>query len=424
MRSTKHCGKRPVRFPLLARRDFVRLWAAATVSSAGTQVSALAIPLTAILLLHAGAFQVGLLIASTYLPLALFGLPMGAFADRVRRRPLLITADLLRAAALATVPAAFLFHELRIEQLYAVGLVVGTFDVLFDVSHGSYLPSLVEPKLLVDANARLQLSEQGASTLGPAAASVLVTALGAPVAVAVNAASFALSALLLASIGHREREPAVSDAPRRILAEISEGLRYVARRPSLRALTATAGLTNLFLRMIQAVLLIRLARDAGLPPPLIGAVLSIGEAGFFIGALVAGRVRRRFGLGNTLAGSAAIISLSGLPIALAPNRLAAALTAAGLFVYGVAAVIWTINSSAYRQATTPSELLGRVGSVMRVAAWGTIPIASVTGGAIGSAIGAQGAMVVAAIGALIAPLPILVWRFRHGAPEGEALGAA
>lgn len=173
---------------------------------------------------------------------------------------------------------------------------------------------------------------------------------------------------------------------------------------------ATGSLTNLFLRMLSAVLLIRLARDAGLPTAVIGLVLSIGEAGFFAGALIADRVSERAGLMKTFRWTSVVIGVSALPIALAPVRFAAPLTAVGLFVYGFAAVVWTVNAAGYRQAETPNDMLGRVSSATRVASWGTIPIASIIGGAIAGAWGAQAAMVVAAIGALAAPIPVFLWR--------------
>lgn len=404
-----------MKLTLIRNRDFMKLWTGATVSAVGTQISALAIPLTAIVLLKASAFEVGLLIAAKYLPLALIGLLAGAVADRVSRRTLLVACDLGRALVLASVPAAYFLHALSIWELASVSLVGGTLDVFFDVAHPAYVVGLVDRSLLVEANARLQLSEQGASTIGPALASLLIALVGGPLAVAVDAVSFLGSAVALLTItAAGARLPA--SAPRtRIATEIVAGLRFVVRHESLRALVAASSLTNLFLRMLNAVLLIRLARDAGLPAPAIGLVLSIGEAGFFVGSLVAAKVTRRFGLANTFTFAALMVAVSGLPVALAPVPLAPTLTALGLFVYGAAAVIWTINASAYRQTVTPPDMLGRVGAVSRVASWGMIPIASLIGGAFGAKFGAQPAMVIAAFGALLAPLPVVMWRWREGA---------
>jgi len=372
-------------------------------------------PITAILVLRAGAFEVGLLMAATYLPLTLFGLFAGAWADRVRRRPLLVTADIIRAVVIGSVPVAYAVHALAMPQLYAVALIAGTLTLLFDVAHGSYLPDLVDRESLVAANSLLQISEQGASVLGPAAGALLVTAVGAPLALVVDAVSFVGSAAVLLTIAHREPQPEHAPAPA-IFKEIAEGIRYVASRPSLRAFATSSFLSNLFLRMISAVLVLHLVRAAGLKPSVVGVVLSVGEVGFLGGALTVGRLRKRLSLPATLSIATAVIALSGLPIALAPLSLAGEMAAFGLFAYGFAATTWTVSSGAYRQSTTPSALLGRTGSVMRVAAWGPIPIASVVAGAIAAASSTRTAMLIAAIGALSTALPVNIWRLR-GAPD-------
>lgn len=401
--------------PLRRNADFMRLWAAATISAAGSQVTAFAMPITAIVVLRAAAFEVGLLMAATYLPLTVFGLFAGAWADRVRRRPLLVAADLARAVVIGSIPIAYTLHALSMTHLYVAALSAGTLTVVFDVAHGSYVPALVERDSLVAANARLQVSEQGASVLGPALGALLVTAIGAPAALVVDAISYLGSAAVLLTISRRE-EPPTSARDRRLIGEIAVGLRYVASRPSLRAFAATSLLSNLFLRMIGTILVLHLIRGAGVAPAVVGVVLSVGEAGFLVGAFAPGLLRRRVSLPVTLAITAAVIAVSSLPIALAPLDEAVPLTALGLFGYGFAAVIWTITAGAYRQATTPSDLLGRTSSVMRVAALGPVPLAALIAGWIASASGTRTAMIVAACGALFAALPVNVWRLQ-GAPD-------
>jgi MFS family permease len=168
--------------------------------------------------------------------------------------------------------------------------------------------------------------------------------------------------------------------------------------------------------MISVVLVLHLVRTAGLTPLVVGAVLSVGEAGFLVGALSIGRIRRRLSMRAMLTAAGVVIAVSGFPIALAPLQLAVPLTALGLFVYGFAAVGWTVSASGYRQATTPSELLGRTGSVARVAAWGPIPVAAVVAGGVAAAGGTRTAMVVGAVGAITTAFPIVAWRLR-GAPD-------
>lgn len=398
--------------PLRRNADFMRLWAAATISAGGSQVTAFALPIAAIVVLRASAFEVGLLMAATYLPLTVFGLFAGAWADRVRRRPLLVIADLGRGAVIGSIPIAYSVHALSMAHLYVAALLAGTFTVIFDVAHGSYVPALVERESLVAANARLQVSEQGASVLGPALGAFLVTAIGAPPALAVDALSYLGSAAVLLTISHREAAAAPAPERRRIIGEIAVGLRYVASRPSLRAFAATSLLSNLFLRMIGTILVLHLVRVAGVPPAVVGIVLSVGEAGFLVGAFAPGFLRRRLSIPVTLAIAAAVIAVSSLPIALAPLDRAVPLTALGLFAYGFAAVIWTITAGAYRQATTPSDLLGRTSSVMRVAALGPVPLAALVAGGIASTSGTRTAMIVAAAGALFAALPVNIWRLQ------------
>lgn len=404
---------RPDPVGLRRNADFIRLWAAAAVSSAGSQVTAFALPITAILVLKANAFEVGLLMAATYAPLTVFGLLAGAWADRVRRRPLLVAADFLRAAVIASVPLAYSAHLLSMPHLYVVALVAGTLTVLFDVAHGSYLPELVDRDALVAANARLQVTEQGASVLGPAAGALLVTAVGAPLALIVDAVSFLGSAAVLLTIRHREKDRAALNKERTsILEEIAAGLRYVASRPSLRAFATSSSLANLFLRMISTVLVLHLIRVVGLSPNAVGVVLSLGEAGFLAGALSVGAIRMRLSMPNTLTVAVVLIACSAWPIALAPGtaNLAIPLTSAGLFIYGFAAVAWTVSSGAYRQATTPPDLLGRTGSVMRVAAWGPIPLSALIAGTLASATSTRAVLVVAAAGAMAAVAPVGLWR--------------
>jgi Transmembrane secretion effector len=298
-----------------------------------------------------------------------------------------------------------------------VALVAGTLTVVFDVAQGAYLPALVEPGALVAANARLQVSEQGASVIGPAAGAILVTLVGAPPALIIDAASFVGSAVLLLTIRGREVDYQPDGGPATgLLDEIRAGLAYVASRPSLRAFAIAGGLVNLFLWMISTVLVLHLLRDARLAPSAIGVVLSVGEAGFLLGALTIGRIRGRLRMAGTVTAAVVVMGLAGFPIALAPTALAAPLSALGLFIYGFAAVAWTVSTGGFRQATTPAGLLGRTGSVMRVAAWGPIPIAALFAGTVAAGAGTRAAMLVGAIGATTAMLPVLAWR-AQGTPD-------
>jgi MFS family permease len=393
-----------------SRFAFRNLWLATTVSQVGTQISELAIPLIAIVTLHATPFQVGLLLAVEFLPIIVFSLLAGAWVDRLRRRPLLIAGDLGRAVILLSIPAAHALGVLSLIQLYVAGFLVGSLSVVFDVAYQSYLPSVVDREQLVAANSKLQVSEQGASVVGPALGGSLISLVTAPLAVAFDAISYLASGVLLLSI--RQPEPAPSGAAPAnsggVLGEIAQGIRYVVRHPVLRALVMVSGLIQFFGRIVMAVLLVYLVRDVGLSAAAIGTVFAIGGLGFVVGALLASVVSARLGLGRTLTVAAVLASLSPLLYAAGPRNLAGAFVAAGFFLYGVSAVTWSINSLSLRQAVAPPAMLGRVAATMRLFSWGLIPIGSLVGGLLGSGIGLHWTIVVGALGGLLASLPVLL----------------
>src|SRR5438067_4321793 len=204
-----------MRNPLWRDRAFVRLFAANAISQLGTQFSVLALPLTALFVLHKGALEVALLRAFQVLPFVAFSLPAGVWIDRLRRRPLMIVADAGRALALASIPVAFWLGRLSLTQLYVVVAIHGTLSVVFDVSYLSFLPGLVTRERLGDANAKLLGAQAVAAIAGPSIAGALVGAVGAAVAVLADAVSFAVSAVFVSAIRGREPEPEPSQARRR-----------------------------------------------------------------------------------------------------------------------------------------------------------------------------------------------------------------
>ncbi|MFI5255605.1 MAG: MFS transporter, partial [Candidatus Limnocylindrales bacterium] len=244
---------RPFKAPapsLWRHPDFLKLWTADTVSQLGSQVSQLAIPFVAIVVLQASALQIGVLQAVDTLPFLLIGLPAGVWVDRMRRRPVLIVGDLGRAIVLAWVPIAHVLGILAIWQLYVVGFLMGILTVFFDVAYQSYLPALVERDQLIDGNAKLQISASGAQVAGPPIAGVVIGALTAPIAVLLDALSFLGSAIFIFSIRRHEPAPeARLDATGKrtsMLSDMREGLRYVLGHRLLRNIAACTGISNLF----------------------------------------------------------------------------------------------------------------------------------------------------------------------------------
>jgi MFS family permease len=358
--------------------------------------------------LHAGPAEVGMLAALGYLPAALFGLYAGAWADRLSRRRIMITADIARCAVLATVPAAYLLGVLAIEQLYAVAFCVGALSVFFDTASAAYLPALAARADLARANGRLQISEQGAAVLGPGLAGWLVGLVGAPLAVAADAVSYLASAIFLGQIGHRE-PPRLrqGEGLARIHAQIREGIRQVAASRQLRAITVAAAIINLFGRMIVILVPLYLIRDARYSAVAIGLVLALGSVGFLAGAAIADRVAQRIGLGRAIVLGGTVAAAALLLIAAPPATLAGPATAAAMFIFGNGALVFTISNTTLRQLITPPDLLGRVTSSMRLLSWIAQPAAGVLAAWLGTRIGLHDALWLGALGALTAPIPLL-----------------
>jgi MFS family permease len=389
-------------------RDFRLLWSASAVSQLGTQVSELAIPLAAIVALHAGPAEVGTLAALGYLPAAVFGLYAGAWADRLSRRRIMMTADIARCAVLATVPVAYLLGVLAIGQLYAVAFCVGGLSVFFDTASPAYLPALVPRPDLAHANSRLQISEQGAAVLGPGLAGWLVGLVGAPLAVAADAASYLASAIFLCRIGHREPSRLhQADGKSGIHTQIRDGIRHVAASRQLRAIAIAAAIINLFGRMMVILVPLYLIRDARYSAVAIGLVFALGSIGFLIGAAIADKIARRIGLGRAIVLGGTIAATALLLIAAPPATLAGPATAAAMFLYGTGALVFTVSNITLRQLVTPPDLLGRVTSSMRLLTWIAQPAAGLLAAWLGTRIGLHDALWVGALGALSAPIPLL-----------------
>jgi len=389
----------------------MKLWTGETISQLGTQITFLALPLTAILLLDATPFQVGLLGTFEFLPFILVGLPAGVWVDRLRRKPILIAGDLGRVIALGSIPIAYELGVLHIAQLYVVAFVTGVFTVFFDVAYQSYLPSLVDRDQIVDGNAKLEISRSGAQLAGPGLAGALIQVLTAPVAILADAISYLGSALFVFLI--RKKEAPVEHhgpdgAKPRMRSEIWEGLRYVLGNKLLRPIAACTATSNLFGNLGQVVILIFLARRLGMSPGRIGLVFALGNIGFLLGAFLAPRVARAVGLGRTIVGSSLLFGVAWIPIPLLTRSSAFPLLVTALFVGGFGGTVYNVNQVSLRQSITAERMQGRMNATMRFMVWGTIPIGAFLGGVLGGSIGLRPTLWVAAVGSLLAFIPPLL----------------
>jgi MFS family permease len=394
---------------LWRHRDFLKLWSAETISQFGTAITGLALPLVAIIVLHASAFEVAALGTIEFAPFIVFSLPAGVWVDRLRRRPILIVGDLGRALLLASIPVAYFADALTIWQLYVVGFLVGTLTVFFDVAYQSYLPSLVEHSDLVEGNSKLEVSRASAQIAGPGFAGAIIGLLTAPYAILLDAVSFLGSGLLLFGIRKQETgtgREGVSER-RSMRSELGEGLRFVLGHRYLRSIAASTATFNFFGNVSGAILLVYLVRRVHMTPGLIGLVFSLGSIGALLGAVTANRIAGRFGVGRTIVWASAA-SLAGILIPLAPQdkyRAIPFLVTAEI-VIGAAIVIYNVNQLSFRQALCPERLQGRMNAVMRFLVWGTIPLGSLVGGALASTIGLRPTIWVGVLGGMVAALPV------------------
>ena len=392
--------------------DFRRLWIGETVSQFGSAVSLLALPLVAILVLHASTFEVALLAMFDSLAFLLVGLPAGAWVDRMRFRVVLIVNDVVRFAALGSIPLAQLLGVLSIGQMYVVALIVSVSTVFFDVAYQSYLPELVDREALVEGNAKLTASESVAQVAAPAIGGLLIQALTAPYAVFVDAVSFLWSASWVGAI--RARVPKPERKPDRHLGrEIAEGVRFVLGNRMLRSISICTGSGNFFTSMIFAVIYVLLARDLGLSPAVIGLLGALPAVGGLAGSLLATRIAKRLGQGPTICVSAVIFGLPPFIFPFLHRDWTLALMAAGQVVFWASGVVYNITQVSFRQGLCPPHLLGRMNATIRFVVWGTMPLGSLAAGILGSTIGVRATLLVGAIGGLFPPLAVILSPLRR-----------
>jgi MFS family permease len=397
--------------------DFVKLWLGMNVSFAGTQVASLAYPLTAVLVLDASSAEMGWLRATGTAAAFLFGPFAGVVIDRVRRRPVLILADLGLALLAASIPAAFFLGAVGMRQLYAVQFLAGALSIFSEVAVMAYLPALVRREQLVRANSQMMASNAAISIAGPGLAGVLVQMLSAPVVILFDAVSFVLSAVCTALI--RAPEPAEDAAAavqrRGVWAEIAEGLRFVYGHPVLRPLAEAIALHFLFVNVIYTLLVIYAVRELGVEPAPLGLVFAALGPGFLVGALLAPRAARRFGTGRlmTYAPLLTVAGLSLVPLARGPQASAVALLAAAHFVTALGIQLHGVNLMALRQAVTPHRLQGRMNASFRYVNLLGACLGSLAAGALAERVGIRATLTVGVCGLLLPFLRLFFSPVRH-----------
>ncbi|MDX2297757.1 MULTISPECIES: MFS transporter [Streptomyces] len=390
---------------LLRERTFRRYWTGQTVSLVGDQISLMALPLAAVLVLGADAAQMGWLKTLELLPALLLNLPFGAWADRrANRRRIMIATDLGRAALLVTLPVAYALDVLTLGQLYVVALGVGSLSVLFEVCNSTVFATLVPTERFVQANSLVNGSRSMAWLAGPSIGGVLVQVLTAPLALLADAVTYLVSAGYLAKI--RPVEPAPAPVAK---GHFTEGMRWVVREPSMRALFASAGTVQFFNYMFHTLFVLYATKDLGLSAGLLGLVLGTGAVGGLIGAAVSGAVVRRIGIGGSLVAGyiGFTLPLVLIPAADGPLPLVVGVLFAAEFLSCAGVMIVDVAAGSFQMALIPETMRARVMGAFRTLNHGFRPIGALVGGVLGTAIGVRPTLWVATVGAVFAVLWLL-----------------
>lgn len=394
---------------LVRHADFRRLWAADALSQVGTQVTVIALPLLVIKVLDANPFEVGLLATFEFLAYLLIGLPAGAWVDRMRRRDVLIAADLGRAVLLGSLPLAWWLDVLTLPQIYAVALLVGACGVFFDVAYQSYLPHLVGREHLVEGNSKLQGTQSVAQVAGPTTGGLLVQAVTAPYAILVNAGTYLWSAVWIGSIRTREPRPE-RVVGRSIVADVREGLAFVFRHRLLLSIASSTTIANLFNNVAMTALLVLLAGpdELNLSAGTIGLLFSASSVGGLLGAVLARRFAAWVGQGQSLWLPLLVIAPAMVAMPFVQRGWLLWVLAAGMVVTSTSVVVYNVTQVSFRQLLCPERLLGRMNATIRFLAWGAIPIGALLGGTLASTIGLRPTLWVAVGGSALAFLPVFL----------------
>ena len=392
---------------LWRHRDFLKLWSALTISSFGSQMASLAYPLTAILVLQATVFQVGILQATGTASAALFGLLAGVIVDRVRRKPLLVVSDLARGLLALTIPIAAAFGVLRIEQLYVVAFLSGALSIFSDVAGMAFLPALLEKQQLVEGNSKFGTSESIALIAGPGLSGLLVQIFTAPFAIVIDAFSFIASAFFIRQI--RVPEVPSEKKNRSLWAEIGEGLRFVYGDAILRPLAESIALYFLFRQTVLTLFTLYAIRQLNLEPLLLGVIFSALGFGFLLGALTVKWLTARFGIGHTMIGAnfINIVAMALVPLAGGSTLLITFWLALSHLLHAFAVQVNGINLMSLRQAKTLAHLQGRMNASFRFVNVGMMMFGALIAGSLGELIGLRATLALGAAGMLLPYLRLL-----------------
>jgi MFS family permease len=393
-------------------RNFLTLWSGQALSQFGAQISEIAVPVLAVLLLDATEFQIGVLTAANVAAFLLVGLPAGAWIDRMRKRRVMIAADVVRAVALAFVPLLWTLGMLQMWHLFVIAGILGIATVFFDVSYQSIVPSLVRPSQIAEANGKLQSTYELANIAGPGVGGWLVGVISAPLAVLATAGTYVVSAIAL--LLTRDHEPPRAQEDRGpLLREIWEGLHFVFTEKLLRRIVGTTGTSNFFHTISMTLLPLFLLRELGFSPASMGLIFSLGAIGGLLGAMATPHIVRWIGEARAIPLSS--LAFSGiallLPLAASVPAVAFPLLVVQFFVGSFTVLLYNITQVTFRQRITPARLLGRMNASVRFVVWGVMPIAALLAGGLGTWLGVVPTMWIGAIGQVLSAAFVVIGPF-------------
>jgi MFS family permease len=400
---------------------FMRLWIGQTISVFGSMIGGFALPFVALLLLNATPFQIALLGMMAFIPGFLVSLFAGILVDRFPRKPVMIWSDLGRFVALSSIPIAAMLGGLSMVQLYVVAFANGALGTFFEIAYHAYLPSLVAKDELTEGNSKLTASASVAETAGFGLAGWLVQTFTAPIAILLDAISFLISAISIASIRKPEPKPEQSETPSDLWLEARQGFAAIAQQPIVRTLIGSSVVLALFSRIFGSMIIVFTTRELGLSPGIQGMIFAVGGVTSLLGALAAEPLTRRFGLGITLIISTCVLGIGMIAPAFA---VGAGITSITLLILNqlLTDPAWTIhniNELTLRQSLIPNEILGRVNGSLHFLEFAANLIGMFLGGILGEVFGPRITLMIGAMGGFVAAAWLLtspIWRLRNVNP--------
>ncbi|MFC5775871.1 MFS transporter [Ectobacillus antri] len=381
--------------------DFSKLWVGETISMLGSQISTLAIPLTAVVFLNASPKEMGIMQAMATLPFFLFSLFIGVLVDNRKRRPILIMSNIASLVLLASVPLLYWLDTLTISILVIVQFFIASMAVIFELTYLSYLPTLIDKDKITECNSKLEGSRAVAQIAGPSAGGLLVQIFSAPFAIIIDSLSYLFSVIFLMQIDKKEEAPQKPNKVK-VFRQIGEGIITLVRNPILRSLSVSTALLNFFGSAFSSLYVIYVIKNLSINSSSLGIIVGIGSIGALVGATIATKLNKIIGIGNTIILASLI---SGLGVILVPAitttnfLILVSILVLSQICIGLGGTVYFISQVSLRQAVTPNHLMGRVNASNRFISRGLMPVGALLGGIIGEVVGVKYTLILISIGA-------------------------